>query len=408
MTSLASFTRTSTVPAWSSATEDSIRRVRVLFHRQEYRECVAYCVDAFHNNGDNQVHTYIHRRATNVTCQHDTKGLIRTGRLIYIESHGVFRLLCDICSQLHDIHKAFYSYYAAHAYEEMASQANATSSNKIGLLRLARENFSACKMALEQGAGTVELIAKKGEIEIAHPPYARGHEREGKECTISKEWPGAAKESGAAALGPKHETKNMDRVGSKTDCSHGGQDTPGLGPATQPVRPGFQVNPQMAQPNLRLTVLEPSVSLGSTSPGTTTGRPHLPNVPDKNPKRYRLSRSGPLFGVPLTLPIHDSPPSRNTGGGLRLAPSPLRVRKMGQRKVSGQWSIYEDAETGVEADAGGHADGDLSNPVRNSDSRLENRRLTHSLVTTMIPNQGKRRTGFSKTAHHQRKNCLTH
>lgn len=245
----------------------------------------------------------------------------------------------------------------------MASQAPAASSNKIGLLRLARENFAACKLSLEQAVGAVTLALKKG----TESPRMMDRETAGGPSAVRQKRPETAVESHVQSARPEAKPRNINnsRVASRRDYFHddyADQDINGLDATeSDALKLELEIKHQIAQLSAE--------QVSSNSPAhkrlSKSGMP-LPNVPSKNPKRYRLSRSSPLFAVPLTLPIHDSPPSRQSESGTRrLTPSPLRIRKMRQRRVSGQWLIHEDDD--VEADAGGKAgDSSLSDPTQNT------------------------------------------
>ncbi|EGC46063.1 conserved hypothetical protein [Histoplasma capsulatum var. duboisii H88] len=58
------------------------------------------------------------------------------------------KLLRKADNQLYAIHKAFLHYYSAISYESLGRSAHNYSSNKLPLLNLARDNFTACKSSL--------------------------------------------------------------------------------------------------------------------------------------------------------------------------------------------------------------------------------------------------------------------
>ncbi|OJD16982.1 hypothetical protein ACJ73_08836 [Blastomyces percursus] len=73
------------------------------------------------------------------------------------------KLLRKMDNQLHAIHKAFLHYYSAISYEALGRGAHNYSSNKLPLLNLARDNFTACKSSL--------MVALSGPVEKKqHPP----------------------------------------------------------------------------------------------------------------------------------------------------------------------------------------------------------------------------------------------
>ncbi|EGE79066.2 hypothetical protein BDDG_02004 [Blastomyces dermatitidis ATCC 18188] len=73
------------------------------------------------------------------------------------------KFLRQMDNQLHAIHKAFLHYYSAISYEALGRGAHNYSSNKLPLLNLARDNFTACKSSL--------TVALPGPVEKKqHPP----------------------------------------------------------------------------------------------------------------------------------------------------------------------------------------------------------------------------------------------
>ncbi|KKZ60082.1 hypothetical protein EMCG_00773 [[Emmonsia] crescens] len=58
------------------------------------------------------------------------------------------KLLRKVDHQLHAIHKAFLHYYSAISYEALGRGAHNYSNNRLPLLNLARDNFTACKSSL--------------------------------------------------------------------------------------------------------------------------------------------------------------------------------------------------------------------------------------------------------------------